>query len=106
MSRPSSLNRSLLRRKAMLVIETCPKCGADLASLAICTYPPIPAKRCTKCDFYWEGEQEKIVRIPFEAEAVCIRDQQAFTDEELKTYWKAIDKNSKSTGTNVFDIMK
>ena len=56
----------------MLIIETCPKCGAELESLTIFTYPPIPAKRCTKCDFYWEGEQEKIVRIPFEVEAVPV----------------------------------
>lgn len=49
----------------MMVVEVCPKCGADIISEIICTYPPIPVKRCTKCDWDWEGEQEEILRVPF-----------------------------------------
>lgn len=49
----------------MLIIETCPECGADLMNYVIATYPPIPAKRCTKCGWTWEGEREEIQRVPF-----------------------------------------
>ena len=49
----------------MIVIETCPKCGHDLLNTVICTYPPIPRKECSNCDWYWEGEREEIVRVPF-----------------------------------------
>lgn len=49
----------------MIIIETCPKCGGDLRDEAICTYPPIPRKVCSNCGWSWEGEQEKIVRVPF-----------------------------------------
>ena len=49
----------------MIIVETCPKCGADIEDLVIATYPPIPVKRCTKCDWRWEGEREDVVRVPF-----------------------------------------
>ena len=39
--------------------------GGDLRDEVICTYPPIPCKRCLNCGWSWEGEQEKIVRVPF-----------------------------------------
>ena len=48
-----------------MIIETCPKCGADLQSITLTTYPPIPAKRCVKCNYYWQGQIEPLVRIPF-----------------------------------------
>ena len=48
-----------------MIIETCPKCGSDLETLVITTVPPIPAKRCQRCGFLWEGRQQEIVRIPF-----------------------------------------
>lgn len=48
-----------------IIIETCPICGHDLRNEVICTYPPIPRKSCPNCGWYWEGEQEKVVRIPF-----------------------------------------
>ena len=37
----------------------------DLRDEVICTYPPIPRKVCSNCGWSWEGEQEKIVRVPF-----------------------------------------
>ena len=49
----------------MIVIETCPKCGHDLIDTVICTYPPIPRKECPNCDWYWEGEREEVMRVPF-----------------------------------------
>ena len=48
-----------------MIIETCPKCGHDLLSIIITTYPPIPCKRCPNCGWYWEGKREEIIRIPF-----------------------------------------
>jgi len=52
----------------MHIIETCPKCGADLECLVIATYPPIPARRCPKCGWSWEGKPQwdQIIRVPFE----------------------------------------
>lgn len=49
----------------MIVVETCPKCGEQLCDEVICTYPPIPAKRCMMCGWYWEGTPEKIEYRPF-----------------------------------------
>lgn len=48
-----------------IIIETCPKCGHDLTDLVIATYPPIPQKKCFGCGWSWEGEREKIIRVPF-----------------------------------------
>lgn len=48
-----------------IIIETCPICGHDLVNEVICTYPPIPKKSCPSCGWYWEGEQEKVIRVPF-----------------------------------------
>ena len=50
----------------MIIIETCPKCGADLISTVIATFPPIPRKVCPNCSWHWEGRQEEIKRIPFQ----------------------------------------
>lgn len=49
----------------MIVEETCPKCGHTLESIMICTYPPIPQKRCSHCGWSWEGKREEIIRRPF-----------------------------------------
>lgn len=47
-----------------MIIQTCPKCGADLEHMVFATYPPIPAWRCPKCG--WRHEQrEEIKRVPF-----------------------------------------
>ena len=48
----------------MIIIETCPECGADLECLQMATDPPIPVKKCTKCSWRLEGEREKVVRVP------------------------------------------
>jgi hypothetical protein len=49
----------------MIIIETCPECGHDLMDEVICTYPPIPRKSCPRCHWYWEGEPEQVMRVPF-----------------------------------------
>lgn len=49
----------------MRVIEVCQECGADIIESVICTNPPIPVRRCTKCNWKWEGEQEEAIRVPF-----------------------------------------
>ena len=51
----------------MRIIETCPKCGADIEDLVVATLPAVPVKRCTKCDWRWEGKRgrEDVIRIPF-----------------------------------------
>lgn len=48
-----------------IIIETCPKCGHDLHDLIIATNPPIAKKECWCCGWTWEGEPERIVRVPF-----------------------------------------
>ena len=48
-----------------IIIETCPQCGHDLIDEVICTYPPIPRKRCPNCGWSWEGEKEEVIRVPF-----------------------------------------
>ena len=54
----------------MRIIETCPKCGADIESLILTSLPPIPVKRCTRCDWRWEGRQDDVIRVPFTEPAV------------------------------------
>ena len=54
----------------MIIIETCPKCGADLIDTIIATSPPIPRKVCPNCSWHWEGKREEIKRIPFQEKAV------------------------------------
>lgn len=51
-----------------MLIETCPKCGAAIESLILTTYPAIPAKRCNKCGWHWEGKMEPLVCVPFKEE--------------------------------------
>ena len=58
----------------MIIIETCPKCGHDLMDEMICTNPPIPKKKCTnpKCGWFWEGQREQIVRVPFNERSIPV----------------------------------
>lgn len=48
-----------------VIIETCPRCGHDLLSISITTYPPIPCKECKSCGWRREGKPKEIIRIPF-----------------------------------------
>ena len=51
-----------------MIIETCPECGHDLIDLVLTTYPPIPKKQCTFCDWSWTGKREEIIRVPFNSD--------------------------------------
>ena len=48
-----------------MIIEVCPECGHDLINITLTTYPPIPTKQCPNCGWSWIGEQDKIIRVPF-----------------------------------------
>ena len=49
----------------MKIIETCPRCGADLIDVVIATCPEIVRKECWSCGWASQGEKEEIVRVPF-----------------------------------------
>ena len=51
----------------MYVIETCPKCGADVRRSAIDVIPPIEHAECSNpdCDWSWTSKPGEIIRIPF-----------------------------------------
>ncbi len=57
----------------MIIVETCPKCGSPLVDEVIATFPPIPAKRCFNCGWYWEGEPEPIEYRPFNENGIMGR---------------------------------
>ena len=48
----------------MIFIDTCPKCGSDLNTMLICTYPPINRVECPCCGWYNESKNE-IIRNKF-----------------------------------------
>ena len=75
----------------MIIIETCPKCGHDLMDEVICTYPPIPAKRCPSCGWYWEGKQEQIIRVPFSGNAINTTEAQLLNDYLNYSYQNSLD---------------
>ena len=74
----------------MIVEETCPKCGHVLQNIVICTYPPIPEKRCNNCGWSWEGESEKVIRKPFVPPTESI----TYTQCETAT-WASSNNNEK-----------
>lgn len=47
-----------------MIIYTCPKCGADLEEIVLCSYPPQYEKRCPKCGYSYT-EKADIIRIPY-----------------------------------------
>ena len=49
----------------MKIVETCPRCGADLIDVIIATCPEIVRKECWSCGWSSQGEKEEVVRIPF-----------------------------------------
>ena len=49
----------------MKIVETCPRCGADLIDVVIATCPEIIRKECWSCGWASQGEKEEVVRIPF-----------------------------------------
>ena len=71
----------------MIIIETCPECGADLIDTVIATSPPIPRKVCPNCSWHWEGKREEIKRIPFQEKAVIttlsMQDEQGVSSADI-----------------------
>ena len=51
----------------MIIIPTCPKCGADLEDAVLTVNPPLPVKHCPRCGWKWIGESEQTIRIPFDS---------------------------------------
>ena len=37
-----------------------------------CTNPPIPRKECPKCGWFWEGQREPIIRVPFNEKSMPV----------------------------------
>ena len=68
----------------MAIIEICPKCGHDLTDLVICTYPPIPQKKCFGCGWSWEGEREEVVRVPFGGSSLEMASDNSYLNDFLK----------------------
>ena len=64
----------------MKIIETCPKCGHDLINIMLASNPPIPKKECWNCGWSWEGEPEKVIRIPFGGNDLNITKQPSLND--------------------------
>ena len=69
-----------------MIVEICPRCGADLEYLTYTTYPPIHAHICRNCGWQQE-ERENITRVSIATvnrkkltNADAIR---AMTDDEL-----------------------
>lgn len=50
-----------------IIVETCPKCGAELQNIVIATFPPIPKKQCYRCGWSWTGKPKPVIHKPFEA---------------------------------------
>lgn len=61
----------------MIFINTCPKCGSDLNSVVICTYPPIDRVECPCCGWYNESSN-KIVREKFKESKVNTSEENLF----------------------------
>lgn len=52
----------------MYIIETCPKCGADIRRSIFACVPPIEHAECSNpsCDWSWTAKPEEVKRIPFD----------------------------------------
>lgn len=77
-----------------IIIETCPKCGHDLTDLVICTYPPIPQKKCFNCGWSWEGEREEVIRVPFGGNSLEMASYNSYLNDFLKMGYSEEDSNT------------
>lgn len=66
-----------------MLIETCPKCGADLRHIVYPTYPPIPAVECPRCGWRHEEKPDAIQRVPYQASAPSITSIGFYDKEEI-----------------------
>lgn len=51
-----------------MIIYTCPKCGENLMSYVITTFPPINVKECCHCGWRHEDNPQDIMYIQFPEE--------------------------------------
>ena len=49
----------------MIVIETCPNCGADLVNSVVDVDPPIFYKECFSCGWMHRVSSGPVIRVPF-----------------------------------------
>lgn len=77
----------------MIYIETCPKCGSDLVSHMLASYPPVPHKHCSKCGWQWTGKAEQVVRVPFNT-----------NPEAEDSDWAKLDEGDNLTQKNVLSL--
>jgi len=59
-----------------LIVYTCPKCGSDLISIVLASYPPVEVTTCSKCGWR-HSTPEQIFRMPF-----CIDDAELTKEED------------------------
>lgn len=67
-----------------IIVETCPKCGHDLVNVMLDSYPSIPKKECWNCGWSWTGEQEEIVRVPFDGNSLEMASDNSYLNDFLK----------------------
>lgn len=51
-----------------MIIYTCPRCGADIYSYVVTTFPPIIIRSCSNCGWRYEEKSvfvDDIIRIPY-----------------------------------------
>lgn len=59
-----------------MIVYTCPKCGADLMSIVLDSYPPVEVTTCSKCGWRY-SMTEQIYRMPF-----CVDDTELVKEED------------------------
>ena len=48
-----------------MIVYTCPKCGAELRSICICTYPASYYEECFQCGWKSPERKEEIVSVSY-----------------------------------------
>ena len=81
----------------MIIIETCPRCGHDLFEAIACTNPPIPRKECHHCGWFWEGQREQVIRVPFNEQGTPIQP----SDARYESVCGACSNNPKNGGSGI-----
>lgn len=61
-----------------MIVYTCPKCGSDLMSMRLCSYPPVEVTACSKCGWRY-GKRETITYVPFPVDEAAT----AINEEDL-----------------------
>ena len=69
-----------------MIVEVCPKCGAELRCMTYTSYPPFHVRTCPKCGWKHE-EKEAITYLPFNStkEEVAMNEKEILT-QAITTY--------------------